>query len=124
MSEAQSAVDERYAVNQSTFREINERVNDVNQMVDAPLKSWVCECADPRCSERIEMTLIEYEALRAHPRRFAIVTDMAHYYSAVETVVDHNEQYWVVEKFGQSGKIAAEYDPRSADSLSGPRVGG
>jgi hypothetical protein len=124
VSGVQTEPSERYAVNQATFREINERVNDVNQMVDVPLKSWVCECADPRCHERIEMTLIEYEGLRSHPRRFAIVPNLGHYYSEVETVVDHNDLYWVVEKFGQSGKIAAEYDPRSADSRLSPRVGG
>jgi hypothetical protein len=123
VSEAQSERDVRYAVNQAAFREINERVNDVNQMVPEPLKSWVCECADLHCSTRIEMSLVEYEGLRAHPSRFAIVADPAHCYPEVETVVDRNDLYWVVEKFGQSAKIAADYDPRSHDRHVGPLGG-
>jgi hypothetical protein len=123
VSGVQTERSERYAVNQATFREINERVNDVNQMVNNPLKSWICECADTHCSARIEMSLIEYEGLRAHPTRFAIVPDTAHYYSEVETVVDRNDLYWVVEKFGRSGKVAADYDPRSHESHVGARGG-
>jgi hypothetical protein len=125
VSEAHTEKGQRYAISQSTFREINERVNDVNQMVsDRALKSWVCECADTHCSERIEMTLIEYEALRSYPRRFAIVSDPSHYYPDVEKVVDRNDLYWVVEKFGHSAKVAADYDPRRTDSHAGTRGGG
>ena len=52
------SVDERAsraARNQSFFRQINERVNELNEAFSLvlPLGEWVCECAEQSCIARI-----------------------------------------------------------------------
>ena len=79
----------RAARNQSLYREVNERIEDLNKRFDAALSAgatWVCECADSRCSEPMELTMGEYEELRSHPNRFAVLP--GHVLEKVEHVVD------------------------------------
>jgi hypothetical protein len=105
----------RAARNESLYREVNERIEELNQCFDAALEagaSWVCECADTECCERMEMTLGEYEELRSHPDRFAVLP--GHVVGAVERVVDTRDRYLVVEKIGPAARVAAELDPREA----------
>jgi len=107
----------RAARNQSLYREINERIESLNEAFDDVLDlggTWVCECADESCTEPMEMTLGEYEAVRAHPNRFAVLP--GHIYPAAERVVEEHGHYVVVEKFGDAGAFAKEHDPRSRDT--------
>lgn len=106
----QSRQGERAARNQSLFREVNERVALLNEMFEelTPYGSWACECASVDCLERIPMTLGEYEALRESPIRFAVLPSEAHVIPEVEHVVEKTERYWVVEKTGTAGEMAAE----------------
>jgi hypothetical protein len=54
----------------------------------------------------------EYEAVRAHPRRFLIALN--HENPEIERVVDENGQFAVVETFvGEASRIAEETDPRA-----------
>ena len=112
-----SQQEERVARNQSLFRAINARVEELNETFVqltpygswmTPYGSWICECADRTCQGRIEMTLGEYEALREHPARFAVLPDGAHVAPRVERVVERADRYWVVEKIGVAGALAAE----------------
>ena len=106
----------RAARNQSLYREVNERIEELNERFDAALEagaSWVCECADTECSEPIEMTLGEYEELRSTPNRFAVLP--GHVVEGVERVVEARDGYVVVEKVGPAGLVAAELDPRKGD---------
>jgi hypothetical protein len=89
--------------------EINEGFGEI-----LPLGDWICECADDGCAERIELTHNEYEAVRANPRRFFVLPSSDHVVDGVETVVERGERYWVVEKRGVAGDLAARVDPRSA----------
>jgi hypothetical protein len=59
------------------------------------------------------MTLVEYEAVRAEPTRFAIVP--GHEQPEIETIVErHDPTYLVVEKREEDAEeIARETDPRS-----------
>jgi hypothetical protein len=45
----------------AVFRDVNERIHDLNEAFDTVLATgeWFCECADPACIERLEMTLAE-----------------------------------------------------------------
>jgi hypothetical protein len=107
----------RAARNQSLYREVNERIEELHERFDAARSAgatWVCECADPECSEPMELTLGEYEELRSHPNRFAVIP--GHVLEGVEYVVDAHDGYVVVEKVGPAGAYAAELDPRRADS--------
>lgn len=107
----------RAARNQSLYREVNERIEDLNKRFDAALEAgatWVCECADTECSEPMALTLGEYEELRSHPNRFAVLP--GHVLETVEHVVETNDGYVVVEKVGPAAAFAAVLDPRKADA--------
>src|SRR4051812_21369043 len=64
----------RAAKNQSLFRDVNERIEDVNEGfgLSAEMIDFVCECAHPDCSEVIVMTHGEYESIRRNPTHFVI----------------------------------------------------
>jgi hypothetical protein len=107
------SIDVRGAKNQSLFRDVNERVKDVNDVfsVVTPVGDWVCECADTACSERILLTLEQYEAIRASGTHFAVAPE--HVYPEIELVVERTDGYWVVEKEGHAAELAEKFDPRA-----------
>jgi hypothetical protein len=95
------------------FREINERVAELNEAFEEilPVSEWICECADQACIEPIPMTVEAYEAMRQNPARFAVRP--GHELSGVERVVEEHEGYVVVEKIGQAKEIVERHDPRA-----------
>jgi hypothetical protein len=101
--------------NQSLYREVNERVSEMNEAFDAlPIGEWICECANDECFETIEMTHEEYEAVRAGGgTRFFVKSEDAHLVPEAEIVVERHERYWVVEKVGVAGALAERQDPRA-----------
>jgi hypothetical protein len=90
------------------FREVNERVRELNETLEPLVEygSWACECADPGCLERIDMTPAEYAELREQPTHFAIGPAEKHFDPAVETLVRKTDRFWVVEKRGEAADIA------------------
>ena len=106
---------ERAARNEALFREINERLAQLNDALDehSPLGTWMCECQDTDCHEPVEMTLAEYRGVREQSDRFVIVANAAHFYPEVERVVEETDRFWVVEKTGVAGEVAAELDAGS-----------
>jgi metal-responsive CopG/Arc/MetJ family transcriptional regulator len=103
----------RAATNQSLFREVNERVEELDHRHRSPSAFilFVCECANDACTEPISATEEEYEAVRAVPTHFVIRAD--HIVAEVERIVDENDRYAVVEKIGAGQQIAAAFDPRT-----------
>lgn len=100
----------RAAENESLFRRINERVEQLSRGQES--LTLVCECADATCVERVEDVPVgEYESVRAHGDRFFVIR--GHEQPAVERVVDERDGYLVVAKSGEAGAIAVEEDPRS-----------
>jgi hypothetical protein len=105
---------ERIGLNEALFREVNERVKGINDGFGARLEEaeFVCECGYEACTERIRMPLASYEKLRSEPTHFAVLA--GHEIPDVETVLEHNQGYVVVEKKpGEAAKLAEETDPRS-----------
>jgi hypothetical protein len=96
------------------FRDVNERVREINEKFSlfVPLGDWVCECADQGCSERVALKPEEYEKVRSDSRRFVVAPSDEHLFAEIENLVEGNERYWVVEKYGIAGDLAAEVDPR------------
>lgn len=106
--------DRRVGDNEALFREVNERVHALNgTFPPAVYTSWVCECSNTGCFERVELEPAEYEAVRAHPARFLIYPDDSHAAPEVDRVVERHDRYWVVEKLGQARRIAEALDPRT-----------
>src|SRR5881275_1871195 len=102
----------RAAMNQSLFREINERIESLNEAFGdvLPTAEWVCECAADSCLERMTIPLDDYQRIRAHSTWFPVLP--GHEVPAVERVVERHDDYYVVEKFGRAGELAEENDPR------------
>jgi len=102
----------RAAEHQSLFREVNERIQDLNEQfaTTSATGDWICECADETCFEPISLTVAEYEAIRAHSARFPVMH--GHERPDVETVVEVHERYLVVEKLGYARNTAIAHDPR------------
>ena len=105
----------RAAKNQTLFREINERVKDLNEAFSALTESgdWVCECANETCIERISLTLEEYETVRSEGASFFVAPSDDHVWPEVERITERAERYWVVEKHGDGGRLARDNDPRT-----------
>ena len=70
----------RAAENEALFREVNEQLMERKQDDSGwSLPSlWVCECAEETCTERIEMSPLQYEELRSEPTHFALVPNEEH----------------------------------------------
>ena len=61
----------RAAMNQMLFRDVNERVKKLNEgfTLFTPLGEWICECANDACTEKVEMSAVEYEKIRSEGTR-------------------------------------------------------
>ena len=103
---------ERLARNESLFREVNERINDVAvRQFGERDSSFVCECCRTDCSELLHLAAEAYEAVRAEPNRFALVR--GHETPEIERVIAKHGDVFVVEKMGDTGDVAVRLDPRS-----------
>jgi hypothetical protein len=114
MATQQENHERRVGENQALFRDVNERVRAAKDGRTAwvGISPWVCECADENCTERIMMSLDEYEELRANPTHFAVVPDTTHVVPDAERIVEKHEHFWVVEKLGEAAETAEERDVR------------
>jgi hypothetical protein len=107
----------RRARNEALFREVNERIGELDTGLsaseedDSQLVGFVCECPREDCSETLEVTRDEYEAVRNNPQRFLVLP--GHEDGDIAHVVERHSSYLVVEKEGEAGAIAREQDART-----------
>jgi hypothetical protein len=103
---------QRVAKNEVLFRQVNERIEEVNQKLgEESFSDFLCECGDDDCTAPVSMTIAEYEEVRSAPTHFAIAN--GHEVIDVERVIEKNERFSIVEKFaGEAERIAVETDPR------------
>ncbi len=102
---------ERAAKNESLFREVNERIEDL--ATPASFSQFVCECLDDRCDKRVSMTIEEYEYIRSDGNRFFVLP--GHTDPEVDEILESTDRYLVVRKRGVGEAVAEELDPRSRD---------
>jgi hypothetical protein len=108
-----SGDEERLAKNESFFRQVNERISEVAAGIQGEEDyDFLCECADPSCTERIRLSKVQYEWVRAKATRFVLAG--GHAAPQVEHVVEREDDYTVVEKLGVAGRVAASLNPRTA----------
>jgi len=101
---------QRIAANESAFRRVNEGIERGRTPASTEsTAAFVCECARLGCTDVLDLTIAEYELVRAHPRRFVIAP--GHEVEG-ETVVSTHDGFAVVEKLGEAGRIAEARDPR------------
>jgi hypothetical protein len=107
--------EERIGRNEALFRQVNERLEDLNRAFSVTTETVqiVCECGHLECVERITMPLASYEQLRSDPTQFAVVH--GHQIEDVEDVVAEFDTWSMLrKKAGDPAEIARELDPRSA----------
>lgn len=100
---------ERVGRNEAFFREVNERVRDVNEAFSGLTGrgDFVCECGDAQCVDGLTLTMEEYRAVRAAPELFAVA--VGHEMLDVEDVVDSNDRFNIVRKReGDPAELARE----------------
>ena len=102
----------RAAKTQSLFREVNERVREMNDQFNVlvPVSDWVCECANDRCFERIALARQDYEHIRATSTRFLVAAGDEHIWPDVDRIVERRDDYWIVEKTGRGAALAQQED--------------
>jgi|SRR5215203_2644786 len=99
---------DRAAKNQSLFREVNERIEDLSR--SGQLATFVCECCNDECDESLSLSLDEYEHVRARSNSFFVLP--GHEVSEVEEIIESRERYEVVAKLGVGSSVAERLDPR------------
>jgi hypothetical protein len=105
---------ERVARNDSTFREANEQIRVAAEEYGVgDALPFICECADPRCTEIVRIGVAEYEAVRQSPTHFINAPGHDRAGGPYARVVESRDGYDVVEKLGEAAEIATELDPRS-----------
>jgi hypothetical protein len=108
----------RAAKNESLFREVNERIED---LATSTFTSFVCECMSAGCDELVALTIEEYEWVRAEPSWFFVLP--GHEVPEVELVVESTDRYTVVKKLGEGELLAERLDPRSRRTVGPDRAG-
>lgn len=109
-------MEERIARNDATFREANERISAAAGAygTDIPVP-FICECADPKCSEIVRLELNQYEEVRANSRHFLNIPAHQEAAQGAAVVVAERDGYVIVEKVGHAGDIVEGLDERNVD---------
>ena len=104
-----SAGKQRVAMNEATFRKVNEGM-EAGQDPEG-LLTFFCECGRLGCNKLLSLTRAEYEHVRSDPCTFAILD--GHEIPEVEDVVARNDRYIVVAKTdAPEAEIVQNTDPR------------
>lgn len=99
------------AETEAVFREVNERINETAQRFASGEATFVCECADPDCTARVDLPLEEYEEVRQDGTHFLLCD--GHEVPTIERVVSRRRGYAIVEKFHATvARIVRRRDPR------------
>ena len=105
----------RIGTTEALFRNVNERIAESADRFDADDATFVCECGDPACTERVETSVDTYERVREDATHFLLVP--GHEDDRVERVVERRRRYSVVEKFERTvAATVKRLDPRASTS--------
>ncbi len=102
----------RIGTNEAAFRKVNESLRAGKGLVAADrLFPFRCECGVLGCNRLLELTLPEYEAVRAHATRFFLID--GHEIPEAEHIVERHERFVVIEKESAAAAVATDTDPRA-----------
>jgi hypothetical protein len=104
--------EERLARNEALFRAANERMADWEEAHAADaVELYFCECANRDCREKVELRKADYERIRANSLLFFVAR--GHELPEVETVIEHNDAWSLIEKDPDVAHVVTRYNPRS-----------
>ena len=112
------ASSERAARAQTIFRAGNEALARAAGGRDGVIP-FMCECADERCLADLALPHGEYEEVRAHARRFVVVSGHEATGGGDVRIVERRDGYSVIEKQAEAGDLAATTDPRGGNRREG-----
>jgi hypothetical protein len=116
-------IEKRIARNNATFREANEQIGVAAGIYGIEgAVPFICECADPACSEIVQLELGQYEEVRADSRHFLNVPGHEAAALGAAVVVDRREGYVIIEKVGHAGDMAEALDERKAAERQGQKA--
>jgi hypothetical protein len=99
------------AKTESLFRDLNEQIATAAGQFGSEDAEFVCECADPKCMERVEVPLEVYEDVRAEPTTFILAN--GHEEASIEKVVVTRRRFQIVEKVNHKVvAVVRRLDPR------------
>jgi hypothetical protein len=100
--------EERIAENEAFCRDLNRSKNDWLSS-GLQVAGFRCECWRIECGERLRLTNREWQEVRSQPERFAVAPGhlATHVEPGAEEVVEKYDHFWIVEKRGEAGDIAA-----------------
>jgi hypothetical protein len=87
---------QRIIENEKLFREVNERVAQMEAGFSGPHPSWVCECGDETCFQKVSVPIDEYRRIRANKAWFVVLP--GHEKPDAERIVSRDGGFYVVEK--------------------------
>jgi hypothetical protein len=101
--------EERIAENEAFCRDLNRSKEDWIRS-GAVTAGFRCECWRIDCSVRIPLSRREWQEVRSRAERFAVAPGHTaiEVEPGVEDVVKKYEHFWIVEKRGKAGDVAAK----------------
>jgi formate-nitrite transporter family protein len=108
-----SASARRLAQNETLFREVNERIEDLarTHAGDEHVYEFLCECSNADCDLRLSLPLSRYEQARSDSAVFIVAS--GHDLPEIEDVILRGDGFQLVKKRGEAAELAAETDPRN-----------
>jgi len=107
--EAPDLTEIRIAKNQATFRAANDNIEAAAGQigVDGDLP-FICECAEPTCTDIVRIAPAVYKDVRRHPRLFFSIPghEATDVHAGIGRIVERRDGYVLVEKTGIAGEIA------------------
>ena len=102
--------EERLALNEVAFRDVNERVAEQVEDVAGTHASFnvLCECSSTGCALRIPITPAEYKSIHADATQFIVVAGHAN--PGIEDIVGETDRYHIVRKRGDAAAVARQAD--------------
>jgi hypothetical protein len=101
---------ERVVRNEALFREVNEHIAELTVHQQRGVVPILCECGRLACGMTLDVPLVSYEATRVAGNRF--IVEPGHEMPEFERVIEREERFLIVEKFGEADVLAHELDPR------------
>jgi hypothetical protein len=85
------------------MREVNDRIRELAALTESDRIAFFCECADPLCSETLRVSVLEYDAARAHSS--LVLVRPGHRISGFRHVVEETGRFAIVETLGSTARL-------------------
>ena len=97
--------EKRIAYNEDWSRDLNKRKAEWMKS-GHPTAGFRCECWQMDCGARMQLSGREWRQARSRPNRFAVAP--GHVAPDLEAVVEEYPHFWLIEKRGEAGDMAAK----------------